>query len=210
MLGKKDFKKMFDCIDPSQLLENYGGNLKLRDKIWPPHSTTDGAEEELQPTNKPETPKNHYQYDPHVNPGWETSVSEAVSPENYRETVIEEKVSPLGLRMGNIRHNERQATEIKLLFKPNSHMETEAHEADRDTAHKPKHANQQVTNSAITVRSPRWHLTPVTSPGGAQVFDVQAQTELVTVIGQEPTLQTSSHVGHKHVKRKQKACCHLI
>lgn len=67
-LKKKDFHKLHEYIDEDQLLEEYGGKLKLPAKIWPPvdiYSPED--RQNMEPVLEPETETNKYDYSPGVN-----------------------------------------------------------------------------------------------------------------------------------------------
>lgn len=61
---------MWKDIDEDQLLEEYGGKLKMPEKIWPPNPTySDELKSRIMPLNEPdgEGPKAHT-YEPDINP----------------------------------------------------------------------------------------------------------------------------------------------
>lgn len=67
-MKKKDFHKILNDVDPEQLLEEYGGKLKLPQKLWPPPDTfTPEQRQTLMPVNEPETAERPYLYMPNVN-----------------------------------------------------------------------------------------------------------------------------------------------
>lgn len=67
-LKKKEFHKMLQFIDADQLLEEYGGTLKLPERIWPPvDSYSPEARNSINPILTPENPGTKYEYEPGIN-----------------------------------------------------------------------------------------------------------------------------------------------
>jgi hypothetical protein len=80
-LKNKELNKMHEFIDPSQILEEYGGTLKMPVKIWPPcDSYTPEQRQTVMPINQPEGPiqSQKYQYVPRSNPALFCKYSKAV------------------------------------------------------------------------------------------------------------------------------------
>lgn len=67
-LKKKDMKKMHQYIDEDQLLEIYGGTLKMPARIWPPTDTYSPEKRaSIQPIIPLETNTDAYLFNPEVN-----------------------------------------------------------------------------------------------------------------------------------------------
>lgn len=67
-LKKKEFHKILEHVDSNQLLEEYGGSLKMPQRIWPPVDTYSEEERKLiQPILQPESEGNKYLYTPGTN-----------------------------------------------------------------------------------------------------------------------------------------------
>lgn len=67
-IKKKDINKILEHIDADQLLEQYGGTMKMPQRIWPPVDTyTPQTRSMIQPSLVPETDNNKYLYEPGTN-----------------------------------------------------------------------------------------------------------------------------------------------
>ena len=67
MLSKKDLGKMLADIDQDQLLEDYGGTLKLPSKVWPAVPTFPADYSGELPKNPPETDIDFFLFQPDTN-----------------------------------------------------------------------------------------------------------------------------------------------
>lgn len=210
MLSKKELKKIHEVVDPSQLLDIYGGMIKLGDKLWPPQCTLDAPDAVPLPINQPESPQNKYLFDPTLNRPWSETTVEGATPENYREIVIEEKTSPISVRMQNLRKADRQITDIKIHLKPVLGHDEEQSDQNEAKDHKPIEPTGQSGNSSNVFKSPEKDQVPVTESEQVQAFDPDNQTELVKVIDQESQPQDHCVKSQARSKRYLKACCQLI
>ena len=69
ILSKKEFPKMLELIDADQLLDVYGGTLKLPTRVWPPVDTYSAQDRpERRPVNQPLNASNNpYVFDASLN-----------------------------------------------------------------------------------------------------------------------------------------------
>lgn len=94
-LKKSDFSKMLQFIDEDQLLEAYGGKLKLPNRIWPPvDSYTPEKRASVLPVNERETRDNLYEYKPGVNEPIHKIHAETSDDPNLEDSKDEELNEP--------------------------------------------------------------------------------------------------------------------
>lgn len=201
---------MHEDIDPSQLLETYGGKLKLGDKVWPPISSFEGQLSSTDPANHPETNSNKYIFTPDINCPLPAPQTEVHSPENYRETVIEEKTSPIHMRMHNLRKADRQATDVKLHLKP---AETDIQEETGGLNPLKQHStmsNEMAGYSSRSSKPPLVPSIPLPPQNPSQDFNSENQTDLVQVIGQPKQPSEPQNRSRTHHNKHKRVCCQLI
>lgn len=129
---------MLDHIDEDQLLEVYGGKLKLPEKIWPPVDTySPEVRSNIQPILPVETNTDHYLYEPELNPAKKQAHSSLEIPltsydPNSDDLVVASEGTPItlkGYRKGmNPKHNfELSQENHSLLQKPNTSNNLKEH-----------------------------------------------------------------------------------
>lgn len=89
---------MHQFINPDQILEEYGGTLKMPAKMWPPaDSYTPEQRENAMPVNQPEgvTLETQYLYEPQLNPAKHCKYSRALHelPRDGKRLLYEDEIS---------------------------------------------------------------------------------------------------------------------
>ena len=106
MLSKKDVGKLLNDIDKDQLLTDYGGNLKLPDKIWPAKPTLNDDNIGQLPINFNETDDDKYLYTPELNKPSGLKRKQFKLGKKSNEETMEEKIPESPSNSNEVQSNE--------------------------------------------------------------------------------------------------------
>lgn len=203
-LKKKEFHKMFKHIDEDQLLEEYGGKLKLPERIWPPTDTyTPDVRRSIEPVLEPETATCKYTYCAGANeakkPLHSTAQDRFISEEEFETGGC---LIPLEPRKSKL------PTNGSFPFKSrNQHSQMpieEIHEQSRLS----DNSNRQIMNPAITMPSSPLktdqRLMDLTQINSASTAVAESDIKMTMKQIPGPTLGTSQH--QKTTKKCQCQC----
>lgn len=203
ILSKKELKKIQACVDSSQLLEDYGGTLKLDSPVWPPIPTID-FNADILPANEQESEEYRHVYHPLIYSHVNQSKIHHGSPNNFT-SMIEEKASPLHVRMQNVRFKERMTTAFGSNRMVDSVDDINQEHVQLDIRLLDQHNNSSNDDNV--------NLTPVTGQRWSEVpnnYGVQLQKDQINSIQSPQDWGSRDLTPQEPKKPTQNACCTLI